>query len=59
MDDGLLRRCRIVEKQLDSLKGEDRPVSERIAFSKQQFAVAGPVPQEQEAPVPDEPQATP
>ena len=47
MDDGLLRRCQIVEKQLEALKGETRPVAERVAFAKQQFAVAGPVLAEQ------------
>ncbi|MGB2248156.1 MAG: alpha-L-glutamate ligase-like protein [Alcanivorax sediminis] len=44
MDDGLLRRCSIVEKRLEALKGEDRPAAERVEFSKQQFAVAGVVP---------------
>lgn len=43
MDDGLLRRCQIIEKQLEALKDETRPVAERVAFAKQQFAVAGPV----------------
>jgi len=44
MDDGLLRRCRIVEDHLDSLGNTRRPAAERIAFSKKHFAVAGPVP---------------
>ena len=48
MDDGLLRRCQIIEKQLEALKDETRPVAERVAFAKQQFAVAGPVPAEEE-----------
>jgi hypothetical protein len=45
MDDGLLRRCRQVEQHLEQLNDEDRPAPERVAFSKQQFAVAGVVPQ--------------
>jgi hypothetical protein len=44
MDDGLLRRCSIIEDHLDSLGNTRRPVAERIAFSKKHFAVAGPVP---------------
>ena len=48
MDDGLLRRCQIVENHLADLKGEIRPVAERVTFSKREFAVAGPVLAEQE-----------
>ncbi|EKF76145.1 hypothetical protein A11A3_01585 [Alcanivorax hongdengensis A-11-3] len=44
MDDGLERRCRIIEKRIEQVGGETLPAQERIAFSKQQFAVAGLVP---------------
>jgi hypothetical protein len=46
MDDGLARRCRIIEKRVEEAGGETLPAEERIAFSKQQFAVAGLVPVE-------------
>jgi hypothetical protein len=44
MDDGLLRRCRIIEDHLESLGNTRRPAAERISFSKKHFAIAGPVP---------------
>jgi hypothetical protein len=50
MDDGLLRRCRIIEDHLDRLGNNRRPAAERIAFSKTHFAVAGPVPVSEPAP---------
>ncbi|MED5431027.1 MAG: sugar-transfer associated ATP-grasp domain-containing protein, partial [Pseudomonadota bacterium] len=43
MDDGLLRRCRIIEDHLETVGDKDLPAAERIAFSKSKFAVAGPV----------------
>lgn len=43
-DDGLLRRCQLVEAHLDSLGEVERPAAERVAFSKEHFAVARPVP---------------
>lgn len=48
MDDGLLRRCAIVEERLAAVKGKDLPAAERVEFSKQQFAVAGVVPVQEE-----------
>ena len=50
MDDGLLRRCRIIEDHLDRLGNTRRPAAERIAFSKTHFAIAGPVPVSEPAP---------
>lgn len=39
-DDGLLRRCRIVEEHLDTLDGQLEPVARRLALAKREFAVA-------------------
>ena len=50
MDDGLLRRCRIIEDYLESVGDKDLPAAERIAFSKSKFAVAGPVAVEPQEP---------
>ena len=50
MDDGLLRRCRIIEDHLDRLGNNRRPAAERIGLSKTHFAVAGPVPVSEPAP---------
>ncbi len=50
MDDGLLRRCSIIEDHLDGLGNTRRPAAERIAFSKTHFAIAGPVPVSEPAP---------
>ena len=48
-DDGLLRRCRIVEDHLDSLEWNLEPVARRLMLSKREFAVAR-LPEAPEAP---------
>jgi len=48
-DDGLLRRCRIVEDHLDGLDWTMEPVARRLALSKREFAVAR-LPEAPEAP---------
>ncbi|HEX5677170.1 MAG TPA: alpha-L-glutamate ligase-like protein [Alcanivorax sp.] len=48
-DDGLLRRCRVVEDHLDSLDWSLEPVPRRLVLSKREFAVAR-LPETPEAP---------
>ena len=48
-DDGLLRRCRIVEDHLDGLDWKLEPVARRLTLAKREFAVAR-LPEAPEAP---------